>query len=31
MERQLNLDDYIRKVPDFPQKGVLFYDITSIL
>jgi adenine phosphoribosyltransferase len=26
-----NLDDYIRKVPDFPQKGVLFYDITSIL
>jgi adenine phosphoribosyltransferase len=30
MER-LNLDDYIRKVPDFPQKGVLFYDITSVL
>jgi adenine phosphoribosyltransferase len=27
----LNLDDYIRKVPDFPKKGVLFYDITSIL
>jgi len=26
-----NLDDYIRKVPDFPKKGVLFYDITSIL
>ena len=26
-----NLDDHIRKVPDFPQKGVLFYDITSIL
>ena len=26
-----NLDDYIRKVPDFPQKGILFYDITSIL
>jgi adenine phosphoribosyltransferase len=25
------LDDYIRKVPDFPKKGVLFYDITSIL
>jgi adenine phosphoribosyltransferase len=31
MEKTLNLDDYIRKVPDFPQKGVLFYDITSIL
>jgi len=26
-----NLDDYIRKVPDFPGKGILFYDITSIL
>jgi adenine phosphoribosyltransferase len=31
MHGTLNLDDYIRKVPDFPQKGVLFYDITSIL
>jgi adenine phosphoribosyltransferase len=31
MNDTLNLDDYIRKVPDFPQKGVLFYDITSIL
>ena len=28
---EFNLDDYIRKVPDFPKKGVLFYDITSIL
>jgi adenine phosphoribosyltransferase len=28
---QFNLDDYIRKVPDFPKPGVLFYDITSIL
>ncbi|MDR2900729.1 MAG: adenine phosphoribosyltransferase [Treponema sp.] len=27
----LNLDDYIRKVPDFPKPGVLFYDITSII
>jgi adenine phosphoribosyltransferase len=27
----LNLDNYIRKVPDFPKKGILFYDITSIL
>ena len=27
----LNLDDYIRKVPDFPKKGILFYDITSVL
>jgi len=27
----LNLDDYIRKVPDFPKKGILFFDITSVL
>jgi adenine phosphoribosyltransferase len=26
-----NLDDHIRKIPDFPKKGILFYDITSIL
>ena len=26
-----NLDKYIRKIPDFPKKGILFYDITSIL
>ncbi|MCX8058823.1 MAG: adenine phosphoribosyltransferase [Spirochaetes bacterium] len=25
------LDDNIRKIPDFPKKGILFYDITSIL
>jgi adenine phosphoribosyltransferase len=27
----LKLDEFIRKIPDFPKKGVLFYDITSIL
>ena len=26
-----DLDKYIRRVPDFPKKGVLFYDITSVL
>jgi len=26
-----NLDDYVRKIHDFPKKGILFYDITSIL
>lgn len=31
MGQDFNLDDYIRKVPDFPKTGVLFYDITSIL
>jgi adenine phosphoribosyltransferase len=31
MDKDFNLDKYIRKVPDFPKKGILFYDITSIL
>jgi len=30
-EHGVDLDDYIRKVPDFPKKGILYYDITSIL
>ena len=31
MGNNFNLDKYIRKIPDFPKKGILFYDITSIL
>lgn len=31
MEQQFDLDKAIRKVPDFPKPGILFYDITSIL
>ncbi|MFW5717185.1 MAG: adenine phosphoribosyltransferase [Spirochaetota bacterium] len=31
MERDYDLDAAIRKVPDFPKAGILFYDITSIL
>jgi adenine phosphoribosyltransferase len=31
MSAGFNLDDAIRKVPDFPKKGILFYDITSVL
>jgi adenine phosphoribosyltransferase len=31
MTQNFNLDSYIRRIPDFPKKGVLFYDITSIL
>ncbi len=31
MAAGFNLDDAIRKVQDFPKKGILFYDITSIL
>ena len=31
MVKEFNLDSYIRKIPDFPKKGILFYDITSIL
>lgn len=29
--QKFNLDDAIRKIPDFPKPGILFYDITSIL
>lgn len=31
MDTTFNLDSAIRKVPDFPKKGILFYDITSVL
>jgi adenine phosphoribosyltransferase len=31
MDSSFDLDAAIRKVPDFPKKGILFYDITSIL
>ena len=31
MDNNFNLDKYVRKVPDFPKKGIMFYDITSIL
>ena len=31
MGSQFDLDGAIRKVPDFPKPGILFYDITSIL
>ena len=31
MKETFDLDGAIRKVPDFPKKGILFYDVTSIL
>lgn len=31
MKTAISLDDVIRKVPDFPKPGILFYDITGIL
>jgi adenine phosphoribosyltransferase len=27
----MNLKDYIRDIPDFPQKGIIFKDITTLL
>jgi adenine phosphoribosyltransferase len=27
----MNLDEYVRKIPDFPKPGILFYDITGII
>lgn len=26
-----NIEDYIRSIPDFPEKGIIFRDITSVL
>jgi len=31
MSKDFDLDSVIRKIPDFPKPGVLFYDITSIM
>jgi adenine phosphoribosyltransferase len=31
MAQLFNLDEAIRKVPDFPKKGILFYDVTSVI
>ena len=31
MSGTFDLDAAVRKVPDFPKKGILFYDVTSIL
>lgn len=31
MSNRFDLDGAIRRVPDFPKPGVLFYDITSVL
>ncbi len=31
MSTEFDLDQTIRKIPDFPKPGILFYDITSIL
>ena len=27
----MNLKDHIRSIPDFPVKGILFYDIATLL
>lgn len=31
MDRIVNLKDYIRSIPDFPQPGIMFRDITPML
>lgn len=28
---EINLKKYIREIPDYPKKGILFYDITTLL
>lgn len=31
MKSKFDLDSVVRKVPDFPKEGILFYDVTGIL
>lgn len=31
LNHTINLKKYIREVPDFPKKGILFYDITTLI
>jgi adenine phosphoribosyltransferase len=31
MKQEYDLDQAIRKIPDFPKEGILFYDITGVL
>ena len=31
MKKKAGLMKYIREIPDFPKKGILFYDITTLL
>jgi adenine phosphoribosyltransferase len=31
MEAKMDYKKYIREVPDFPKRGILFYDITTLL
>ena len=26
-----DLKDYVRSIPDFPEKGIIFRDVTSVL
>ncbi len=26
-----NMEDYIRSIPDFPEEGIIFRDVTSVL
>jgi len=30
-ERKTYISDSIRQVPDFPKKGILFHDVTTLL
>ena len=29
--KKKKIEDYIRSIPDFPQEGIIFRDVTSIL
>ena len=29
--KKKKIEDYVRSIPDFPQEGIIFRDVTSIL
>lgn len=31
MQDRLNIDQYVRSIPNFPEKGIIFRDITSVI
>lgn len=31
MNKSINLDSYVKKIPNFPKEGILFYDVTPML
>ena len=31
MKNEKKMEEYVRSIPDFPEKGIIFRDVTSVL